>query len=201
MVVRIHNTGKWSQLKAGDILELTAMQRRKVVLHVNCPAPTRFDVIEGEKATFLAVVQGLEVLEFSAGPEAHVVATSEDEVWFFTNDGDQHASERPEAVSFTKIASRRTRNPELEHMMFKMEQNMSRRLTALAAEMAEMAAAAPHDPETGEVIDGEVGVGSTDGNTGAAASPPAGAAEPAPAGQVASAQPAAAVPPGPAATA
>lgn len=202
MVVRIHNTGKWSQLEAGKIFKLTGMQRRRVRLEVNCEMPTRFDVVEDDdRVTFLAVVQGQEALEFSAGPNAHVAALSEGEVWFFTNDGDQVAIERPEAVSFTTIAGRRTRNPEMERMMFKMEQNMTRRMTALALELAEMAAAAPHDPETGEVSDGQVSVGATGGDQGTPAGAPASVAELSPAGEVASAQPVAAVPPGPAATA
>lgn len=201
MVVRIHNVGKWSQLKPGALIELTKTMGRRVRLQVNCEVPTRFDVIEGERGTFLAVVEGLETIEFTAGADAYIGAspsTDSGEVWYFTNDGDQVAADRPEAVSFTKIASRRTRNPELEHMMFKMEQNMNRRIAALAQEMAQYQA--PHDPETGEVTD-EVSVGPVDGNPGTAEAAPAGAAEPAPTGQVASAKPAAGVPSGPTAAA
>lgn len=184
MVVRIHNIGKWSALKPGQILQLAGEHARKIRLEVNCVAPTRVDVIEGGKPTFLAVVQGYEVIEFVAGGEAHVAFTSDDETWYFTNDGDQIAAERPEAVSFTTIANRRARNPELERMMFKMEQNINRRLNHLAAENEELRkardAATPHDPETGEVKNVENDAGATGGNAGeGAGAPVVPAAEPA----------------------
>jgi hypothetical protein len=201
MVVRIHNVSKWAALQPGDILELRGLDRRRVRVEFNCPAPTRIDVVEGDKPTFLAIVQGYEVVEFTAGAEVHLVATSEDEVWYFTNDGDQIAVERPEAVSFTKIASRRARNPDLELMMFKMEQNISRRTAALEAELAAMRAAqAPHDPETGEVEDGEVGDGTADGSDGEAAGGEVGGTEPAPTGQGAGAGAGAGVSAGPSAS-
>jgi hypothetical protein len=85
-----------------------------------------------------------------------LACTSESEVWYFTNDGDLIAMERPEAVSFTKIASRRARNPELERMMWKMEQNMERRLAAQRVEMEalrQQLEAERVDPDTGEVHD------------------------------------------------
>ncbi len=156
MVVRIHNTSKWAVLQPGQMLELKGQQRRKIRVELNCPAPTRVDVVEGDKPAFLCVVQGYEVVEFTAGEDAFLSCTSEDEVWYFTNDGDVLATSRPEAVSFTKIASRRARNPELERMMFKMEQNALRREAALRAELDAIRAAQPaHDPETGEVIEDE----------------------------------------------
>lgn len=169
MVVRIHNVGKWAVLKAGDMLELNGVEGRRIRVEFNCPAPTRIDAIEGDKATFLAVVQGHEVVEFVAGAQVHLVATSEDEVWYFTNDGQEVAAVRPEAVSFTKIASRRARNPELERMMFKMEQNMQRRMDAQFAELEAMREAMAEregaDPETGELPD-ENGDGPADGTAG-----------------------------------
>lgn len=183
MVVRIHNVAKWAVLQPGQMLELSGQHQRKVRIEFNCPAPTRLDLVEGDKGTFLAVVQGHEVVEFTASGEVHIVPTSEDEVWWFTNDGDQTASATPEAVSFTKIASRRSRNPELERMMFKMEQNMLRRQDALFAEMQAMAQLeTPHDPETGEIEDDEIGGGASDGTGGADAGASGGAAETPPEG-------------------
>lgn len=206
MVVRIHNLTKWSPLKPGDVLELKGLASRPVRIEVNTETTTRLDWIEGEKGTFLAVVNGYEVVEFVAGPEGHLVATSEGEVWFFTNDGDQVATARPEAVSFTKIATRRARNPELERMMYKMEQNMNRRMAAQQAEIeamlraqAEADAEGGYDPETGEVlVDDEFGAGDDTGGAGEAAGGEGSGAEPPAAGQVASVKPAAArIPSGP----
>lgn len=188
MVVRIQNIGKWAALAPGDILPLLGEGLRKVRLEVNCPAPTRFDVVEninGEnKLTFLAVVVGHETLEFSVtGAEAHIAPTSDSEVWFFTNDGDDVSFEVPGAVSFTKVMNRRTRNPAQEMMMFKMEQNMLRRMELQAAEIAELrqvaeARAAGANTETGELEDEPSDSGNDPGaDQGGAASPATGAAE------------------------
>lgn len=175
MVVRIHNVGKWAMLKAGEVLELQGDRLRKIRLEVNCPAPTRFDVVEGEKLTFLAVVVGHETLEFTASADAHVVPTSVEEVWFFTNDGDQVAFDVPGAVSFTKVMNRRARNPEQEMIMFKMEQNMLRRMEAQSAEINALrlvaeAKAAGANIETGELEEDDAanGVDGAPADTGGA---------------------------------
>lgn len=183
MVIRLHNVTKWSRLAPGEALDLRGTQRRKIRVELNCPAPTRLDVLEGDKLTFLAVVQGYEVVEFAASADAALVPTSDDEVWYFTNDGDRDALEKsPFAVSFTKIASRRARNPELERMMFKMEQNMQRRMAKLQAEMDDMRAAQPpHDPETGEVD--ETGGGAGAGYVDPASAAGAAGGDPEPAGE------------------
>lgn len=189
MVVRIHNLSKWQCLPAGQGFTFPGDHARRIRIDLNCPEPTRLDVEENGILTFLAVIQGFETVEFGVGDgQAKLVPSSDGEVWYFTNDGDAVAVEAVGAVSFTNIASRRARNPELEHMMFKMEQNMMRRQDALFAELQTMQAATPHDPETGEVID-EV---SPDANNGAAitaAGDDGGDTEQAPAGQVAGGKP------------
>lgn len=162
MVVRVNNLSKWECLKPGVGLELPEGQRRQIRIEVNCVAPTRFDVVEGRsptdpdaKHTFLAVVQGLEVLDFRAGGRGpvHVVPQSDDEVWYFTNDGGVGSQKQANPVSFVQIATRATRNPELELMMFKAQQNELRRDAKLADEIRKMreAVAANADVRTGEV--------------------------------------------------
>lgn len=186
MVVRIHNASKWSRLEVGHMLELPGTDEvRKVRLEVNCPAPTRLDVIIADKPVFLAVVQGYEVVEFSAAGTVVLSADSESDVFYFTNDGDQIAVDRPLAVSFAKVATRRARNPELEMMMFKAEQNIQRRLAAQQEEFEAMrearrleAEAQGADGETGEVNadDDDQGAGGEDSGGGAGAAGAPGAA-------------------------
>lgn len=183
MVVRLHNVTKWKCLKPGEMLSLRGSQPRRVRVEVNCVAPTRFDIVAPNGVpVFLAVVQGLETLEFSAGADTNLVPTSEDEVWFFTNDGD-HTASPTRSASFTKLATRRERNPQLELMMFKQEQNMRRREARMAAEIAEMRAAmaanAGADPATGEISDHGDGKGATGGDRSAAAGVEPGVADPA----------------------
>ena len=49
----------------------------------------------------------------------------------------------PDAETFTKIATRRARNPELERMMAVMQQNTDRRIAAVTADLnAKLAAGA-----------------------------------------------------------
>lgn len=175
MVVRVHNLKKWRALQPGSALNLGGDAARKFRFEVNCVAPTRFDVLDADgERTFLAVVQGLEVLEFSTGAGSTLVPTTEDEVWYFTNDGDQIATgASAEAVPFTKIMQRKSRNREVEYMMMKVEQRMNRRLSEQADEIAAMRENMRErgiDPDTGEVIeDGERPAASVE-----PASPPAG---------------------------
>lgn len=157
MVVRIHNLTKWHRLPPGGSFNLTGSGLRRVRIEVNCEQPTSFQVIEGEHVAFLAVVQGLETLEFSVSDDiASLVPTSEGDVWFFTNHGDVEAFDAGFVESFTKLANRRARNPALEQMMFKLEQNMTRRLSRQSEELAAIerrieARAASADEQTGEL--------------------------------------------------
>lgn len=158
MVVRVHNLTKWRCLLPGSALNLGGDAFRKFRFEVNCVAPTRFDLLDADGArTFLAVVQGLEVLEFSTGAGSSLIPSTDEEVWYFTNDGDEIATgASAEAVPFTKIMQRKSRNRELEFMMMKAEQRMNRRLNEQAGEIAAMRESMVErgiDPDTGEVID------------------------------------------------
>lgn len=189
MVVRIHNVTKWRQLDAGSALKLVGQAGRKVRIEVNCEAPTSFKLVEDDdRPVFLAVVQGLEVLEFGVSADvADLVASSDGDVWYFTNDGDTHAVEAVQPESFVKIMNRRTRNPQLELIEWRAKQNERRRDAALEDErsqlrafMAELAARAGANPETGEV--GEVSSGTSAGASSGATGAAAGSADTANAG-------------------
>jgi hypothetical protein len=140
MVIRLHNVTKWDVLQPGQVLQLPGDDghARKIRLEVNCPSPTRFDIMSDGTMCFLAVVEGLETLEFTGSGTVEVSATADSEVWYFTHDGTDSAVEIEDAKSFVKIANRRTRNPQQELMMFKLEQNMKRREAAQAEELAQM---------------------------------------------------------------
>ena len=164
MVVRLHNISKWAPLKAGRLLELPGSQPRLIRLEVNCEAPARFDLVgaDGKSVAFLAVVTGHEVIEFSAEATVRVGATSEGEVWFFTNDGED-VTVRTDGPTFTSVMARRARNPDLERVMRRAREREGRLLESMRREFdqrearlrADMAKAKspPHDPATGEVIE------------------------------------------------
>lgn len=174
MVVRLHNLSKWEMLGAGKAIELLGEHPRRVRVEVNCEAPTRFDLVHGDEGevTFICVARGYEVMEFTAPGGSHILATSDGEVWFFTNEGDEVATDR-EQVSFTKMMTRRTRSEQLERMMALQQLNFERRLNAQAAEADALRVAL----EKAEKVDGEDGAGDTGGNAGGEGSEPEGDAE------------------------
>lgn len=191
MAIKFNNLDKWARLAVGSVLQLPGEKLRRVRVELNCPAATRVDVVEHDreaKVTFLAVVEGHETIEFIAQNLVELVFTSDDDVWYFTPDGDLVATEIPEATSFTKIASRRARNPELELLMFKQQQNIERRMSAIQAEFDARIAEAGvrHDPSTGEVDDDEDGATDASGSGASPAQPPVGDTEQPATGTVAS---------------
>lgn len=172
MVIRLHNLSKWKLLQPGEVIEINGERARKVRVEFNTEAPARLDIIHGEgdeaEGTFVAVVHGMETVEFHAHPGNHLVATSDGEVWYFTDEGGAGATDR-EAVSFTRIMNRRARNPQLEMMMFKMEQNMNARMALMEDEVRAQleAQGTNHDTGTGEVIEDDTETDESDGNADA----------------------------------
>lgn len=175
MVVRIFDLGRWQQAAVGVPLVVGGGVSQQVRIEVNTPVATRFDVVVGDRVVFLAVVEGLETLDFHCEGPAELVAST-DEPWFYAINGDG-VGVPDDGRAFVKLMQRKVRNPELELMMYKLEQNAKRReakqadeIAALRADLAARAAeaaAAGADTETGEVID------EGDGATGAAEEAPA----------------------------
>lgn len=167
-MVRVHNVTKWRRLGKGEELEIPPGEGpRRVRLELNAPAKTKVYLVrEKEEPVFLTVFEGYQVIEFSSPPElCRLQCVAPENVWFFTAEGDQIAVPRPATPSFVRVANRRARNPELEKMMYIMNQNVERRLAAQADEFAaalervkkfkgdQVAATPGADPETGEVVD------------------------------------------------
>lgn len=174
-MIRLHNLDRWAKLPAGDVLHLAEGDLRKVRVQVNLEDRTSFHLRwqnEGaDDLVFLGVAgPGVDVIEcYTTGGD--IVATSEGEVWYFTNEGQDTTFSRPEARSFTRTANRRARNPQVELMMFKMEQNINRRIALVEQDnerlRREVAAREGADLETGEVHD-DVGDGASSDDTGTA---------------------------------
>lgn len=110
-------------------LKFQTEQPRKVRLEVLAEDRTNLFVsIEGNKAThFIGGFDGFDVVEFQVpGMFTLTAAGGPCKVW--AAEMDTVAVEIPEAVSFTTIATRQSRNPELEKMMHIVQMNMERRL-------------------------------------------------------------------------
>lgn len=183
MVVRLHNINKWAVLPPGAALALAGTDLHRVRVDFNCSRPTDIRLVEGEgdkmNVVFLANIVGLEAVEFVAAPGAHIVADSEGDVFYFTDEGtkDSHAIEQ---VSFTGLMTRRARNPQQELMMFKMQQNINARLALLDTAMSALNAARAEGASDDETVDdtgaaGGAGDGGEPAPEGAPAAPPAGA--------------------------
>lgn len=137
MTIKLNSLGRWKELEASAVIqfERTAGERR-IRLHLNLEAETVFFLEDENGPRFLTTVPaGVETLEFNAaGGVAVFPAEGSGRVMFQTAEGEPTFSDVVDPVVFTKIAQRRHRNPELERMMFVMNQNLERRLAMQAAE-------------------------------------------------------------------
>lgn len=167
MVLKVHNVTKWRVLEPGQVLTLTGAdgEARKVRVELNCVEVTRVDWVAADgRVWFLGIVHGYEVVEFTTyDGDSQLVFTTEGDVWYFTNDGDQVGVDRSmESESFATVMQRRARNPQLELMLWKMNQNIERRLAQQAAEIERLSAA----NREGNADEPEVGGGAGDGDAG-----------------------------------
>lgn len=137
MTKRIHNVTKWKKLENSKGIAHEGMPNRLIRIDFNTMLPTAVMLVgEGDKHTFLGMVSGLDAIEFRAPTElVHVIADSEGEVWYFTNDGRKVAGDVSDQVTFTDIMSREKRNPQQDLMMWQMQQNAKRREQSLLAEI------------------------------------------------------------------
>lgn len=141
MVKRIHNVDKWALYKPTDFLSFEGMPGRRIEIDFNTEAKARVHLVGETGNTFLAVIDGMERLEFVTSEAiVDLAITSEGEVWYFSNEGQEAAVSRPDAISYVKMMTRRVRNPELERMMFDMRQNEMRREEILRSQTAQFAA-------------------------------------------------------------
>lgn len=153
MTVKLRNVTKWKLLPIGEVLSLPKREPRLIRLEVNCVADTRVDVVLDETCVFLWAGQGLQTIEFAVPGPCEVVFTSEAEVFYSTDDSGEAGVVDMEETPFTSIMNRRVRNPQIELMMFKMQQNIERRLDQQRDEYQAQLARLGHNPDTGEVND------------------------------------------------
>jgi len=140
MTVKLNSIERWTVLEAGSSINFAAAAEgaRRVRLNVNCANPTTFYFENAEGPRLLAAVPaGVDVIEFNAdGAFAVFPQEGAGEVHYQTAEAEATAHHVVDPVIFTKLAQRRHRNPELEEMMFRMQQNMERRLALQANEIA-----------------------------------------------------------------
>ena len=139
MTIKLNSLDRWNVLEAGHAILFENMSNgseRRIRLHLNLSRQTTFFVENEEGPRFLAVAgPGLETIEFGmAGRCAVIAEDGAGEVQYQTAEGEPTFVEIVDPVIFTKIATRRPRNPELEEIMYRMQINMEHRLAQQAGE-------------------------------------------------------------------
>lgn len=127
MAIKLNNLDKWLHVTEGEVVTLgggSPDHSRLVRVNVNAPFETRL-YLGVDKPAFLAVVTGLETVEFNVVGEVDI--HGDGPFSMYTAEFEQLAVEIPDAETFTKIMERRHRNPELEYIMHKTMMNMETR--------------------------------------------------------------------------
>ena len=138
---RLFNLDKWQVMPEGRALKFDTDRPRVIRLDVNSSGPTNLYVMwrgqvdeEHAEATFLAHVHGRDVIEFHT-PGAFALVCDGEPCSVYSVDGDVWTLVDPAPEIFTRIHERRVRNPDLELIVAKMQQNMERRLAIQADEL------------------------------------------------------------------
>ncbi len=138
MTVKLNSLSRWTVLAPDTAVVFAGsdIAERRVRIDFNLEAVTSFFIDLGGQERFLCTLpEGQETVEFNAAGTFRIYAEKgSGVVHYISADLEPTFSEVVDPVIFTKIASRRHRNPELEEMMFRMNQNLERRLAQQADE-------------------------------------------------------------------
>lgn len=131
---------KWRYVPADAGLDFPTTDPRKVRLEVLAEtADTRLwvePIAPGKRVRHcIGVFHGYDVVKFQIdGPFRLLANGAGCKIWT-PETVSAGAREMPDAVSFTTMMTRRVRNPEMERMMHKMQQNVERRLRIAERDM------------------------------------------------------------------
>ena len=139
MVVKLNSLSRWSVLDPEQAIVFAGsdVAERRVRIDFNLEAATSFFIVDddGVENFLCALPHGQETIEFNAAGTFRVYAENgSGVVQYVSADLEPTFSEIVDPVIFTKIANRRHRNPELEEIMFRMNQNLEARLAQQAHE-------------------------------------------------------------------
>lgn len=139
MTIALQELARWRRVGEQEAVRIDGPDKvRQVRLEFNVTRPTQVFLLptKGEPV-FLATVDGREDVTFvTSGPVTFMCSgPTGTEVYYYAKEAEKTSVVVPDAVAFTTIAQRQPRNHDLELMMFKMEQNMQKRLRNAAAEM------------------------------------------------------------------
>lgn len=132
--IKLNAIDRWKRAD-GNLLTFEGVGARRIRLHLNSPGVALAWLVHDEgDPQFLGRVEGYQTIEFYAAGSVKIGIEGSD-VWWSCAEVEPTFVEVIDPVIFTRIANRRHRNPELEEMMFRMQQNMERRLAQQAGEI------------------------------------------------------------------
>lgn len=109
-------------------IKFPVKEPRKIRLEVLAENPAKLYVTDGKaKPVYIGSFEGYDVVQFNVAGDAKLQADGAG-VMVWSGEFQDQIIEIPEAVSFTRMMTRRQRNPELEQLQLRMQQNMERRL-------------------------------------------------------------------------
>jgi hypothetical protein len=138
-MIDLKNLDKWVRVAPGEGYEFAGRNQRTTTLEIRAETSTSVYLYRPEKEgidpIFLCNVDGYQKVRFRMPEGRWAVCGDEGAALYVATIETEAASIAfPDTVIFTKIAERRARDPRLEMMMFKMNQNLERRLQAQRAE-------------------------------------------------------------------
>lgn len=148
MAIKIGNLNRWRLLPTESVLEFPVEGGARLRVEFNTETDTRIEAISETGTTFIGTVKGNDTVEFSTDGPISIAALSEGEVWYHTGDGEAEVFDLQHLRDFKGIMQRAPRNPELERIMFTMQQNTLRVEAALAETKR---ALAEREAENGQV--------------------------------------------------
>lgn len=158
MTIKLNTLERWTLVPEKGGVSLKSRGGRKVRVQFNSEIERRLYITRssGEIRYLTTLPEGHSSLEFVDDGDLMLTAedTKQGELWAYTSEMEPAHIAVPDPVIFTKIAHRRTRNPELEQMMFLMNQNIERRLIAADAEHARQLEALERKMKNGGVHGG-----------------------------------------------
>lgn len=129
---KLSDLEKWVRVPKDIGVKFPTETPRLVRLEVLSEEPTRLYAVhqhEGKEVShFIGIVCGYDVITFPMPGPFRLTADGTGAKVFTPELENAGQREIPEAVSFTTMMQRRERNPIVEQMMHKMQQNMERRI-------------------------------------------------------------------------
>lgn len=137
-MITVNDVHNWVELGLGEVIEYPAERPRPVTLDVNTSGEAVIMIqLANEKAPrLLALVKGRETIKFAVPCAYQIMHKSpESDVYVLTADGSKVHREAMGEEAFTTLHERRPRDPNLEYMMYTMEQNFQRRMKIQEAQI------------------------------------------------------------------